>query len=128
ARRVGALALPLAAIPVLLHREHFITSSNFIAIEAVALSLAALAVIMAGVAFVRLWFTGDQGWWRATLAFIFGLICLAPAGYFVYEAIHPPASLDMSTDFDTPPELVSDVAPHVTTPGQRATLEAESPN
>ena len=40
ARRFGALALPLAAIPVLLHRLHIITSDNFIDVEAVALGIA----------------------------------------------------------------------------------------
>src|SRR3569832_375109 len=62
ARRFGALALPLAAIPVLLHRGHLITSDNFLAVEAVAMAVAVAAVAMAIVAFVRLWFTGDQGW------------------------------------------------------------------
>ena len=53
ARRVGALALPLAAIPVLLHRAHVITSENFLTVEAIALGLAVLAVLMAMVAFAR---------------------------------------------------------------------------
>ena len=103
ARRTGALALPLAAIPVLLHRAHAITSDNFITIEGIALGLAVLAVAMAIIAFVRLWFTGDQGWWKASLAFIFGVLCLAPAGYFAYEAIHQPSTPDVSTDFSNAP-------------------------
>ena len=61
ARRIGALALPLALIPVLLHRGHIITSDNFLTIEAIALGLAAPLVAMAIVAFVRLCFTGDRG-------------------------------------------------------------------
>jgi hypothetical protein len=128
ARRVGALALPVAVIPVLLHREHVITSDNFLVIEAVALALAALAVLMAFIAFVRLWFTGDQGWARATIAFIFGLLCLAPAAWFGYEALREPSAPDVTTDFANPPALVSFVEPHFVTPDQRAATEARFPN
>ncbi|MEO8759201.1 MAG: DUF1499 domain-containing protein [Devosia sp.] len=128
ARRVGALALPVAAIPVLLHRAHVITSDNFLVVEAVALGLAALAVLMAFVAFVRLWFTGDQGWARASIAFIFGVLCLAPAAYFGYEALHEPSSPDVTTDFVNPPALVSYVDARFTTPEQRSKLETQFPN
>jgi len=128
ARRTGALALPLAAIPVLLHRAHAITSDNFITIEAIALGLAVLAVAMAIVAFVRLWFTGDQGWWKASLAFIFGVLCIAPAGYFAYEAIHQPSTPDVSTDFSTPLELTSAVTAPPPTPAQITRIETDFPN
>ena len=68
ARRFGALALPLAGLPVLLHREQWITSDNFQIIEAVALSLAAIATLAGLIAIARLWVTGDQGWGRALQA------------------------------------------------------------
>src|SRR3954465_5821225 len=128
ARRVGALALPLAAIPVLLHRGHVITSENFLTVEVIALGLAVLAVLMATVAFMRLWFTGDQGWWKASLAFIFGILCLLPLGFFGYLYAKQPASADISTDFANPPALVSFIDARFTTPDQRARLEAQFPN
>jgi hypothetical protein len=128
ARRTGALALPLAAIPVLLHRAHVVTSDNFITIETIALGLAALAVAMAIVAFVRLWFTGDQGWWKASLAFIFGVLCLAPAGYFGYLAIHQPSMPDVSTDFTTPPTLLNAAAARPPDAAQIVRVEADFPN
>ena len=128
ARRVGALALPLAAIPVLLHRAHVITSDNFITIEAIALGLAIFAVAMAIIAFVRLWFTGDQGWWKASLAFIFGVLCLAPAGYFGYEAIHQPMTPDVSTDFPNPPVLLNSISSRPPTAAQIGRIEADFPN
>jgi len=128
ARRVGALALPMAALPVLLHRGHVITSDNFLVIETIALSLAALAMIMAVIAFVRLWFTGDQGWWKASLAFIFGAFCLAPAAYFAYEAVHRPTTPDVTTDFASPPLLASLTGSDTVTPQQRAAIEAQFPN
>ncbi|MBI4921422.1 MAG: DUF1499 domain-containing protein [Devosia nanyangense] len=128
ARRFGALALPLAVLPVLLHREHIITSENFIAVEAVALALAALAVAMALVAFVRLWFTGDQGWGRAALALIFGMLCLGPAAWFGWLALHDPDSPDVSTDFTNPPPLVSFVESRFIGPDERQRIEATFPN
>ena len=95
---------------------------------AIALSLAVLAVVMAVIAFMRLWFTGDQGWWKATLAFVFGVLCLLPLGYFAYLYMKQPASPDISTDFTNPPMLVSFIDARFLTPGQRAQLEADFPN
>lgn len=128
ARRFGALALPLAAIPVLLHRGHLITSDNFLAVETAAMALAAAAVAMAFVAFVRLWYTGDQGWGRATIAFAFGVICLLPAAFFLWQAASTPASPDVSTDFAEPPALVSFVESRFIGPEERARIEAAYPN
>jgi hypothetical protein len=128
ARRFGALALPLAAIPVLLHRGHLITSENFLAVETAAMAIAGAAVAMALVAFARLWFTGDQGWGRATVAFVFGAICLLPASFFLYQAASIPASPDVSTDFSEAPLLVSFVESRFIGPEERARIEAAYPN
>lgn len=128
ARRFGALALPLAAIPVLLHRGHLITSDNFLAVEAAAMACAAAAVSMSFIAFVRLWYTGDQGWGRATIAFIFGVVCLLPAAFFLWQATSIPASPDVSTDFAEPPALVSFVESRFIGPEERARIEAAYPN
>jgi hypothetical protein len=127
-RRFGALALPLAAIPVALHRGHLITSENFIAVEAVAMAIAAIAIAMALIAFARLWFTGDQGWGRATVAFVFGVICLLPASYFAWLAATSPASPDVSTDFAESPPLVSFVESHFIGPEERERIETAYPN
>ena len=127
-RRIGALALPLALIPVLLHRERIVTSGDFVIIETIALGLATLAVVAALVAFARLWVTGDRGWWRATIALIFGLICLAPAGYFAYLYAQHPSAADVTTDFANPPSLVSFVESRFIGPAERAEVEADFPN
>ena len=128
ARRFGALALPLAVIPVLMHRGRLISSENFVVIEAVAVGFAALAVFAACVAIVRLWFTGDQGWGRAAVAMIFGGLCLAPAAYFVWLAVTVPPSPDVSTDFATPPPLVNFVESRFIGPEERERVEAAFPN
>jgi hypothetical protein len=128
ARRFGALALPLAGIPVLLHRAHLITSDNFVVIEAVAMGLAALAAAAALVAFARLWFTGDKGWSRASVAFVFGMLCLLPAAFFAWQAASLPASPDISTDYGNPPQLLSFVESRFIGPAERARLSAAFPN
>lgn len=128
ARRFGALALPLAFLPILLHREKFVTSDQFAVIEVIAMGLATLAVLTGLMAFGRLWITGDQGWWKAALGLVFGAICLAPAAWFGYLALTQPASPDISTDFTTPPELLSFVRGRFIGPAERAQLEADFPN
>jgi Protein of unknown function (DUF1499) len=128
ARRFGALALPLAAIPILLHRQHIITSENFIDVEIVALVIAGLALVSAVIAIVRLWFTGDQGWWKATLALLFSALCLGPAVFFAWEAVHYPEASDVTTDFVNPPMLVSFTPQEFTSPAERVRIEAAFPN
>lgn len=128
ARRFGTLALPLALLAVLLHRERFITSDNFLVVEAVAMGLAALAIACALIAFVRLWITGDQGWGRAFIAFLMGSLCLTPAAYFLWQAVTVTSATDVSTDFSDPPNLVSFVPSRFVGPDERARLEAAYPN
>ena len=128
ARRFGALALPLAAIPVLLHRGHLITSDSFLAVESVAIGVAAAAVAMAVVAFARLWFTGDQGWGRATVAFVFGILCILPAAYFGWLAATSPASPDVTTDYAESPVLTTIIEYRFIGPDERARMEAAYPN
>lgn len=127
ARRLGSFALPLAIIPVFLHRERIISSEDFHVIELVAAGFALLALILALGAFVRLWVTGDQGWSRAAIGMFFALICLAPVALVIWLALSYPPVTDVSTDFDSPPALVT-VASGIPTPEQRALLEAAFPN
>ena len=127
ARRLGTFALPLAIIPVFLHRERIISSDDFATIELVAGGFALAALVLALGAFVRLWITGDQGWYRATVGMVFALICLAPMAFVLWLAFHYPSVTDVSTDFARPPALVT-VISRIATPEQRAELEAAFPN
>lgn len=111
ARRLGSLALPVAILPVFMHRERLITTSEFSTIEMVALGLAGLAVLLAIVGLVRLWITGDRGWGRAMAGLFFGLICLAPFAFYGYQAWRFPMLGDASTDFERPLVLVGTQAP-----------------
>lgn len=127
ARRLGTFALPLAVIPVFLHRERIIGSDDFHIIELVAGGFALIALVLALGAFMRLWVTGDQGWARAAIGLFFSLVCLAPMVFVLWLALRYPSVTDVSTNFGDPPALVTVVA-KLATPEQRAELEAAFPN
>jgi hypothetical protein len=127
ARRLGAFALPLAVIPVFLHRERLISSADFHVIELVAGGFALLSLFLAIGAFARLWVTGDQGWVRATFGLLFSLVCLLPMAFVAWLALHYPAVSDVSTDYADPPRLSSSIGA-VLTPEQRTEIQAVFPN
>ncbi|UYN99445.1 MAG: DUF1499 domain-containing protein [Devosia sp.] len=97
ARRLGSLALPLVVIPVFMHRQGLVESPVFLVLAAFAAAIAGLSVLCAMVALVRLWHTGDQGWGRALLGLLLGLICLAPFCWYGYLAWRYPPVTDMAT-------------------------------
>lgn len=97
ARRLGSIAVPLVVLPVLMHRERFIESGVFLVLILFAGAVAALAVLLALGALVRLWFSGDQGWGRALGGLFLGLICLAPFGYYGALALRYPPITDIAT-------------------------------
>lgn len=97
ARRLGSLALPLAVIPVLLHRQYLIVGTVFLFAALMATLIAMLAVLSALVALIRLWHSGDQGWGRAIGGLLMGLVCLVPVSYFGALALHYPQVTDIAT-------------------------------
>lgn len=128
ARRLGSLALPLAILPVFLHREGLIGSGDFTIIEIVAMSLAALALLLALGAFVRLWRTGDRGWGKATSGLIFSLLCLLPLAAILWLGAQYPPISDITTDFARPPSLVSETAPRPLSADERLVVTTAFPN
>ena len=109
ARRFGSLALPLTIVPVLLHREQMIGSTDFAVVESVAAGVAALALILALGAYVRLWITGDQGWGKATWGLFFAILCLVPFGYLGLQATRYPLVNEVATNFTDPLPLSSSI-------------------
>jgi hypothetical protein len=127
AQRLGSLALPLTIVPVLLHREQFVTSDQFAATEVVALAVAAAAIVAAVGGLARIWITGDRGWGRAIRGLLLGLVCLAPIGYCAWLAARYPLVSEVSTDFTTPLPLVA-ARPTPTDPVHRALVAEAFPN
>lgn len=108
-RRLASFALPLAIVPVFMHRSAMIASETFAVLEGIAIVAALGAFFVALAAFVRLWITGDRGWVRAVTAVIVSALVLGPVGYGVYAYLKYPPVADVSTDLVNPPLLVSDV-------------------
>src|SRR5690606_919805 len=105
-------------------RERFITSADFHLVELVAMAVAAVALFLALGAFARLWVTGDEGWGKAAAGLFFSLVCLLPLAFILYLAVRFPPVTDVTTDFDRPPGLVSQVATRPWTAEERAAIEA----
>ena len=127
-RRIGSFALPVAIIPVLLHRERMIETPVFHFIEVTAIAIAAFAFLLALGAFIRLWITGDHGWGKATLGLIFSLIVLVPVMFGVLESLRYPTTTDVTTDPSDPPLLVSGATPPQQTPDVVAQIRTAFPN
>ncbi len=127
ARRLGSFALPLAVIPIFMHRARMIGSDVFEVVELVAAFFAVLGLVTAFGAFGRLWVTGDRGWGKAVLGALFSLICLVPIGYELSLAMRYPAVTDISTDWSDPPVLISGYRPPPTSE-TTAQIQAAFPN
>ncbi len=128
ARRFASLAVPLAVIPVFLHRERLITSTDFNIIEIVAMTVAGIGLFLSLGAFARLWVTGDQGWGKAAVGFVLSVLCLAPLGLMLLLSLQYPAAGDVTTDPAQPPGLVSQIPVRTIGPDDRTALAAAFPN
>jgi hypothetical protein len=127
-RRFGSLAVPLTVVPVLLHREQYVSSSDFAVVESVAAGVATLAVILALSAYVRLWITGDQGWSKASWGLFFGIICLVPFAYLGALAVRYPLTNEVSTAHADPLPLSSPVRVVPTSAAMRDLIATTFPN
>jgi hypothetical protein len=127
-RRIASFALPLAIVPIFMHRGGMITSETFHVIEWAAILCAVVALVMAIASFVRLWNTGDRGWVRATFGVVFSLIVLLPAAYAAYAFFKYPRTTDVYTDYADPPLLVSDVPSVRMTTDLARSIAAAFPN
>lgn len=128
ARRFGSLAVPLTVIPVLLHREQFMSSADFAVVESVAAGIAALALILGLSAYVRLWITGDQGWGKATWGLLFAIICLAPFGWLGLQATRYPLVNEVATNFRDPLPLSSAIRVVPTGAAMQQLIDTTFPN
>ena len=128
ARRFGSFALPLAIIPILMHRERMIETPTFHLLEGVAAMVAVLSLALALGAFVRLWLTGDQGWGKATMALVFAAIVLLPLAFGAVQAVRYPAVYDVTTDPSDPPQLISGLPATPQTPDVVAKIRVGFPN
>src|SRR5690554_6924625 len=106
ARRLATFALATLVVAIVLHMLGQLSTDVFEIVLAIATGVAALAVLLAFIAYVRLWFTGDRGWRPASFGFFVGLLCLVPATAIAFLVARYPSTLDVTTALVSPPELV----------------------
>lgn len=70
-----------------------------------AYGLVLLALLLAILAFFRIWQAGHRGVGMAAQAFVLALIMLAPLAYAGFRLVTLPALTDISTDVDDPPSF-----------------------
>lgn len=97
ARRIASLSVPLLVIPTLLFRFGHIEAQTFYAALGVAFVTAVASVIIAVIALVHLWKSGDLGWGRSISALFIGMVCLAPFGWAVLQIERYPRATDVAT-------------------------------
>jgi hypothetical protein len=107
--RIGRLAVPVLVVAIFLHRAGAITSADFIVAAGGGVLIGLAALLVGLVAFVRIWATGDRGWWPAFNGVAIGLICLAPLVFAAMMGLRYPFVHDVTTDYDDPPPILGQV-------------------
>lgn len=106
-RRFGAFSLVLLLTAWAGHHYDLLETPAFLWVLALVALLAALALLLAGYAFSRLWNFGDRGGRDLTVGTLAALLALAPYGAVAYRLTTTPQLRDISTDLDNPPPLAS---------------------
>lgn len=130
-RRIGAFSLVLLLTVLAGYRLDLVDTPPFLWVLALVALLAALALLLAGLALSRLWSFGDRGGRDLSIGALLALLVLAPFGIAAYWATIYPPLRDISTDLDDLPVLdtgdrtgeMNALSPP--TPGEQA-LQAEA--
>ncbi|QPC94108.1 DUF1499 domain-containing protein [Mesorhizobium sp. INR15] len=104
-RRTAAFSAVLLLTVFVGHRYGLVETPTFLWVLGIVALLAALALLLAGLAFSRLWNFGDRGGRDLTVGALLALLVLTPFGVAVYWATIYPPLRDISTDLDNPPVL-----------------------
>jgi uncharacterized protein (DUF1499 family) len=105
ARRIAIFALPVAMLAVIIERAGLLEIIPVLATFGAALALAVLAILLAIVALIRIWFDGRQGTRNALIAVFVSLLLLAYPGYLLAKAAQLPMIYDITTDPYDPPRF-----------------------
>ena len=101
-RRLAWFALAVLLLAILVFRTGE-PSLEGLAPVAAAYVVVLLALLLALLAFMRIWQSGHRGVGMASGAFLLCLLMLAPAAYVGFRLATRPALADISTDIDDPP-------------------------
>jgi len=104
--RTAIFALAAAAVGVGLARFAGVDAGAALTVFAAALTLAFLALLLAGSAGVVIWRTGRRGAGQAALGCFLSLALLAYPTYLAAVALSLPMMADVTTDFASPPAFM----------------------
>jgi uncharacterized protein (DUF1499 family) len=100
---VASFALIVTVMAVVLIRLGRVDYTAGFVVLAAGLALAALAIVLSGLAFLRIWQEGRRGLGSAVRGMLIGAIVLAYPSYFALRFVTLPRINDVSTDVDNPP-------------------------
>lgn len=105
ARRLALFSAILLAVAGLLHLFGQIAFEVFVISLQIVTVFAGAGLLLGIAAAIRLWFTGDRGWGQAGAGVVLGLLGLAPLGSVLVMASIYPATLDVTTALQNPPDM-----------------------
>lgn len=104
--RTAVFALAATAVAIGLARFAGVDAGAALTVFAAALTLAFLALLLAGSAGVVIWRTGRRGAGQAALGCFLSLALLAYPAYLTAIALSLPMMADVTTDFASPPAFM----------------------
>lgn len=102
---VGAFSAVLLITVVIGHRQGLVETVAFFWVLAIVALLAAIALLLAGLASGRLWKYGGEGAKDVAFGTLLALVVLSPFFVVAYKLATYPMLKDVSTDLDDPPAL-----------------------
>ncbi|MBD0415982.1 DUF1499 domain-containing protein [Oryzicola mucosus] len=103
ARATAFFALVLGITAVVAHRWFSLETEAFLWVLGLVPLLAALAILLAGLAFSLIWRLGGEGGRSVLAALLLGAIVLTPYGMAGYYFLTLPMLTNVTTDLESPP-------------------------
>jgi len=104
-RRIAVFAIPVALLAIIIERAGLFELVPVLMTFAASLVLAILAIALALIALIRIWFDGRKGTLNAVTAIFVSLLLLAYPGYLGVRALQLPQIYDVTTDPYDPPRF-----------------------
>ncbi|MBP1859621.1 DUF1499 domain-containing protein [Rhizobium herbae] len=106
ARRIARFAFGLFVAALLAHRFGPLVTPHFVVLGLFSAGLAAFAVLLSVIGFVRLWQVAAVGGVASFVALVYAVVPIGSAGLALNEYFSKPAIYDVSTDTVTPPPWI----------------------